>query len=173
MGFIKFKNKRLVNKIKTGDLVYLVNWIEDKKDKLYKIAWSYLYNHQDIEDIFQDCLIKVYENIDNLNKPDYFESWFISILINECRMKLRNRERIILKESIEYEEYHLDDYNFFQEINSIGEIYKEVIILKYVSGYSQAEIARILDIPLGTVKSRIYRGLEQLNDLIKEDRHGL
>ena len=66
-----------------------------------------------------------------------------------------------------------DQYNFFEEINGIDEIYKEVVILKYVSGYSQEEIGKILDIPIGTVKSRIYRGLRDLRKLLKEDDYGL
>ena len=167
MSTINLDNKRLVNKIKKGQLQFLVQWIDGNKDKLYKISWSYLYNHADIEDVFQDTLIKVYENINTLKNPNYFESWYISILINECRKKLRHRKKEVLKESIDYDEYYIDGYNFFQELNSIDEIYKEAIVLKYISGYTQEEIANILDIPLGTVKSRIYRGLKMLKKLIK------
>lgn len=168
MSTINLDNKRLVNKIKKGQLQFLVQWIDGNKDKLYKISWSYLYNHADIEDVFQDTLIKVYENINTLKNANYFESWYISILINECRKKLRHRKKEVLKESIDYDEYYIDEYNFFQELNSIDEIYKEAIVLKYISGYTQEEIANILDIPLGTVKSRIYRGLKSLRRLIKE-----
>ena len=71
-------------------------------------------------------------------------------------------------ESIEHGEYYIEEYDFFQELNSIDDIYKEVIVLKYISGYTQEEIADILDIPIGTVKSRIYRGLKELRKLIKE-----
>ncbi|NLY76570.1 MAG: RNA polymerase sigma factor [Tissierellia bacterium] len=168
MTTINIENKRLVNRIKKGQLEFLLQWINQNKDKLYKIAWSYLYNHADIEDVLQDTLIKVYENIHTLKKPNYFETWFISILINECRTRLRKMKREVLKESIEHDGYHLDQYSFFQELNSIDDIYKEVIVLKYISGYSQEEISSILDIPIGTVKSRIYRGLRELRELVKE-----
>lgn len=168
MKAANLENKRLVNRIKKGQLQFLVQWIDMKKEKLYKISWSYLYNHADIEDVFQDTLIKVYENIDTLRNPSYFETWYISILINECRKKLRHRKKEVLKESIEHDEYCTDEYDFFQELNSIDERYKEVIILKYISGYKQEEISNILDIPVGTVKSRIYRGLRELRELIKE-----
>lgn len=104
---------------------------------------------------------------------DLFETWIISILLNECRKSLRDRKRVIPKEDIEIHGHYNDQYNFFEEINSIDEIYKEVIILKYVSGYSQEEIAEILDIPIGTVKSRIYRGLRDLRKLLKEDNYEL
>ncbi|NLX61984.1 MAG: RNA polymerase sigma factor [Tissierellia bacterium] len=127
-----------------------------------------MYNHADIEDVFQDTLIKVYENIYTLRNPNYFESWYISILINECRKKLRDKKKEVLRESIDYDEYYMDDYHFFQELNLLDDIYKEVIVLKYIAGYRQEEIASILHIPIGTVKSRIYRGLRELRKLMKE-----
>ena len=168
MSTVNLENKRLVNDIKKGQLQDLVQWIHGNKDKLYKIAWSYLYNHADIEDVFQDTLIKVYENIDTLKNPNYFETWYISILINECRKRLRHRKKEVLQESIDFDEHHIDEYNFFQELNAIDDIYREVIVLKYISGYSHEEIASILDIPIGTVKSRIYRGIRELRKLVKE-----
>jgi len=168
MSTINLDNKRLVNNVKKGQLQDLVQWIHKNKDKLYKISWSYLYNHADIEDVFQDTLIKVYENIDTLKNPNYFETWYISILINECRKKLRHRKKEVLQESIDFDEHYIDEYNFFQDLNSLDEIYKVVIVLKYISGYSQEEIASILDIPIGTVKSRIYRGIRELKKLVKE-----
>ena len=100
MKTIDLENKQLVNKIKKGQLQFLVQWLEDNKDKLYKISWSYLYNHADIEDVFQDTLIKVYENIHTLKNPNYFESWYISILLNECRKKLRENKKEVLKENV-------------------------------------------------------------------------
>lgn len=168
MGTVNLENKRLVNNIKKGQLQDLVEWIHDNKDKLYKISWSYLYSHADIEDVFQDTLIRVYEKVGTLRNPNHFESWYISILINECRKKLRDRKKEVLKESIDSNEYYMDEYDFFQELNSLDDIYKEVIVLKYISGYSQEEIANILDIPIGTVKSRIYRGIRELRRLMKE-----
>ena len=162
-----------MNRISKGDLEAINSWIIVKKDKLYKICWSYLYNHSDIEDVLQNTMISAYENIKSLRKIDLFETWFISILLNECRKSLRDKKRVIPQEDIEIHGQYKDQYNFFEEINSIDEIYKEVVILKYVSGYSQEEIAKILDIPIGTVKSRIYRGLRDLRKLLKEDDYGL
>lgn len=168
MKILELNNKRLVKKIKKGELDALADWMNEKKDKLYKIAWSYLYNHNDIEDLFQNTIIKVYENINSLKDTNYFETWLIRILINGCRDLLRNRKREVIKENIDFCDYHTDEYNSFLEINSIDEVFREVIVLKYISGYSQDEISKILDIPIGTVKSRIYRGLRELRKLLKE-----
>lgn len=118
-------------------------------------------------------MIIAYENITSLRKPDMFQTWFISILLNECRKSLRDRKRVIPEEDIEMHGNYKDQYNFFEEINGIDEIYKEVVVLKYISGYSQEEIGKILDIPIGTVKSRIYRGLRDLRKLLEEDNYEL
>ncbi len=158
-----------MKRIAKGDLEAINTWITSKKDKLYKISWSYLYNHSDIEDVLQNTMISAYENIKSLRKIDLFETWFISILLNECRKSLRDKKRLMPQEDIEIHGHYRDQYHFFEEINAIDQIYKEVVILKYVSGYSQEEIAKILDIPIGTVKSRIYRGLRDLRKLLKED----
>lgn len=166
-------NKKLMKRIAKGDLEAINTWITSKKDKLYKISWSYLYNHSDIEDVLQNTMISAYENINSLRKIDLFESWFISILLNECRKSLRDRKRVLPEGNVEIHGHYKDQYSFFEEINEIDEIYKEVVILKYVSGYSQEEIAKILDIPLGTVKSRIYRGLRDLRKELKEANHEL
>lgn len=168
IDIIQLENKRLAKNIKSGDLESLMYWILERKDKFYKITWSYVYNHQDIEDILQNAMIKAYEKINTLKDIKLFETWFISILINECRQTLRNREKELLQEDIEIYDYHIDEYNFFQEINSIDEIFREAVVLKYIVGYSQEEISTILDIPIGTVKSRIYRGLKELRSLLKE-----
>ncbi len=168
MDIIKLDNKILVKKVKSGDLESLMHWVMEGKDKFYKIAWSYVYNHQDIEDIFQNTIIKVHEKINTLKDIELFETWFISILINECRQCLRNRRKQFLQEDIEIHDYHMDEYNFFKEINFIDEVFREVIILKYIVGCSQKEISNVLDIPIGTVKSRIYRGLRELKSLLKE-----
>lgn len=146
-----------------------MTWVMERQDKFYKIAWSYVYNHQDIEDILQNTMIKVYENIKSLRDTNLFETWFTTILINECRQCLRKRKREVLQEDIEIHGHYNDEYNFFQEIHSVDEIFREVIILKYIIGYSQEEISNILDIPMGTVKSRIYRGVQALRNLVEEE----
>lgn len=169
ISIILQENKRLLKKIKSGDLETLMNWIMERKDKLYRIAWSFLYIHEDVEDVIQNSMIKAYENINTLKEIGFFETWFITILINQCRLSLRSRKRELLREEVIYEDYHIDNYNFFVEINLMDEIFKEVIVLKYISGYTQEEISRILDIPLGTVKSRIYRGIKELRKLLKKE----
>lgn len=158
----------MIKALRKNKFELLIKWTEKRNDKFYKIAWSYLYNHEDVEDMLQETILKAYEKIDTLKKENYFETWFTSILINECRQKLRKRKKEVLSDDIEIVGEHIDSYNFYEELNLIDGNFKEAIFLKYISGYSQEEIGEILDIPIGTVKSRIYRGLKAIRKEMKE-----
>lgn len=151
----------LWKRIKKHDMDAVVDWFGTRKDKYYRIGWSYLYNSYDIEDVFHGTIIKVYDNIHKLREDRYFETWVTSIFINECRRVLRERKRSVDLESVQEAATNEDIYivELKEHLINIEEIYREPVILKYISGYSQEEIAKILDIPVGTVKSRIYRGL--------------
>jgi RNA polymerase sigma-70 factor (ECF subfamily) len=166
----------VVKSVKKGKVDTLLEWIDLNKDKLYRISWAYLKNHADIEDVFHNTIIKVMENAHKLNKEEAFEAWFISILLNECRKILRNNKRMVPTEEVEISECICasEEENIKLELTEglkkIDEEYKDLIVLKYYCGYSQKEIADILDMPLGTVKTKLFRGLRVLRDILgRED----
>lgn len=162
----------IAKNIKNGNIEVLLQWIDVNKQKLYRISWSYLKNNIDIEDVFHNTIIKVVENIDKLQNEQAFEGWFISILLNECRKILRDRRKVQPSDYIELgdttcvSESHVESMDLIDVLKSIDEEYKELIILKYYSGYSQKEIAEILSIPIGTVKSKIFRGIKMLRKIL-------
>lgn len=171
MGEIK-KYKDIVEGLKKGEISLIFDWVDINKTKLYRIAWAYLRNYADVEDAFHNTIIKVIENIKKLNNDDAFEAWFISILLNESRIILRHRKRVVPSEEVEANNCFSDidnedtKFDLIRGLKSIEEEYKDVIILKYYSGYSQKEIAEILNMPIGTVKTKIYRGLKALRKVL-------
>lgn len=161
----------LLRKIKQHDINSVAEWFGARKDKYYRIGWSYLYNRYDIEDVFHAAIIKVYDNIHQLRKDGYFESWATSIFINECKRVLRERKKSVAIDNME-DAASCDNCSNLELkdcLENIEQIYKEAIVLKYISGYSQEEISRLLHIPIGTVKSRIYRGLKLLAENMKRE----
>lgn len=165
-SFKKFKKEIVKHK-----LAPLYEWFNIRKDKYYKIGWAYLHNHYDVEDVFQNTIIKVCENINQLREERFFETWVTSIFINECKRILRDRQRVSITDELnEIEIQHSQDSHLElkEGLNMLEDIHREVLILKYITGYSQEEISQILDIPIGTVKSRIYRGLRELRSNIEE-----
>lgn len=166
------KDAIIVKKIKKRDMEAVLDWFDARKEKYYRIGWAYLNNHHDIEDVFHNTIIKVHDKIHQLREDNYFETWVTSIFINECRDFYRKNSRI----QQEAQEHQMaadqqisatpagvidqeSNMDMFGALHRLEEKYREVIILKYLKGYAQEEIAAALEMPVGTVKSRLYRGL--------------
>jgi RNA polymerase sigma-70 factor (ECF subfamily) len=161
----------LLKRIKKCDIDAIVDWFGARKDKYYRIGWSYLHNSYDIEDVFQSSIIKIYDNIHQLREEKYFETWVTSIFINECKRVLRERKKVADLAEAEDAASCVDSSNIElkEYLGKVDEMYREVIVLKYISGYSQEEISGFLNIPVGTVKSRIYRGIQMLKESMKRE----
>lgn len=147
----------------------VIDWFDSRKTKFYKIGWAYLKSYHDVEDVFHNTILKVHEKIGHLKEDRYFETWVISIFINECRSICRKRKQTDLNEpSGQVEESGFETkLAVMTGLQQLDEKHKEIIILKYIKGYSQEEISEILSLPIGTVKSRLYRGIIQLRTLIE------
>jgi RNA polymerase sigma-70 factor, ECF subfamily len=156
------KDSIMLKKIKEKDIDAVLSWFEARKSKFYKIGWAYLKNHHDVEDVFHNTILKVHDHIDKLKQDRYFETWVTSIYINECRDLYRRNKRRQQETAIEGNEsgqHPSDRLVVLDALEQVDEKFREPILLKYIQGFSQEEIAGILGLPLGTVKSRIYRGL--------------
>lgn len=168
----KVEAKILIKKAKRGDKEALLQLVMDQKDDYYKLAYVYLKNPEDSMDVMQDMIIILYENISKLRKEDSFYSWSKTILVNECKKKLRNRKKIISLENMKEETFE-ESYNTSEDkivlekyLSKLNEKHQEVIRLRYLLDLDYESISEILRIPLGTVKSRLSIGLEKLKETI-------
>ena len=159
----------LLKKIKKQDMNAVLDWFETRQSKFYKIGWAHLKNHHDIEDVFHNTVIIVYEKIGQLKEDKYFETWVTTIFINECRSVYRKKKRESENNPPELanDQQAETTIEMLEVMDQLEEIHKEVVILKYIQGFSQKEIAQMLELPLGTVKSRLYRGLRTLRQIIE------
>jgi RNA polymerase sigma-70 factor (ECF subfamily) len=149
--------------------------------RLYSIARRLV--GDDAEDAVQDCLLKAFERFDQLKNPAAGPAWLASILVNCCRDRGRRRarqpeevdidelERFSLYRKIAYEDpfpysdsLHLDFLGEFEAedvravLQGLPKIYRTPLVLAYVEGFSTADVARILEVPVGTVLARLHRG---------------
>lgn len=137
----------------------------EAESTLYHVSKSILTHEQDCEDAVQGAILKAYNKLDTLKKEQYFKTWLVRILINEC-YSLKREEC----PQVSYEEYFesakADDEEDYSElylaIRNLPERIRITIVLYYVEGYSVKEIKDILEIPAGTVKSRLSKGRELL-----------
>ena len=135
------------------------------------------------EDLVQETLVRAYGAFDGLNDERAAAAWFKQILVNVFRDSLRRRTRSVDEVSVEDVEsfslyrtlidadplpysdtLHLDFLRAFGAedvravLMSLSEIYRAPLVLHYMDGFSTKEIARLLDVPLGTVLARLHRG---------------
>ncbi len=147
----------------------VLDWFDARKSKFYTIGWAYLKNHHDVEDVFHNTIIKVHDKIGQLKDDTYFETWVTSIFINECRSVYRKRKQQVITsppETVTSRPFETK-LEVLEDLDQLDEKHKEIIMLKYLKGFSQKEIALILKLPVGTVKSRLYRGLVMLRKIIE------
>ena len=77
---------------KKGDDEAYIRMIERCKQSMYKVARSYLKNEEDIADVLQESILKCYQSLTRLQKPHFFKTWLIRIVINECNDLLRKKK---------------------------------------------------------------------------------
>ncbi|MGN4445163.1 RNA polymerase sigma factor [Bacillus cereus group sp. MYBK79-1] len=163
------KEETDVSLAKKGDHEAFIALIHTEKVKMYRIAKAMLRDETNIEDAIQATILKAYENIKKLKKEEFFQTWLIRILINECNNIIRSYKKIMVTE----ESYNMSAYDQYEDIdlcNAIQSLHEElraVTVLYYYEDMNQESIAKLLEVPKGTVKSRLSRAREQLQKRLK------
>jgi len=132
--------------------------------KLFRTAKGILGNETLALDAVSEAVFRAFKGIKRLREPKYAETWFIRILVNAANDIRRRRKHEIIMETVPEDSYYDNhgELEFNQMIESLQSGLREIISLKYYSGYTLKEISAILNIPEGTVKSRLNRALNQL-----------
>ncbi|MCC5801251.1 sigma-70 family RNA polymerase sigma factor [Rossellomorea vietnamensis] len=166
---------KLVEKAKKGDKKAFAQLIEEEKVKIYRTAFLYTKNKDDSLDIVQDSIYKALVSIKNLKEPNYFSSWLMRIVINSSLDFIKKKKKVIpldleIVDDIRLREFKSDyKLDLFDAIDGLKDRYRTIIILKYYQDKTLKQIAEILDLPEGTVKSNLHRALQELRSLIGED----
>ena len=148
------------------------------KNLVYKTAFLVLENKEDAEDILQSVFIQVYKSLATYDSSKgAFTTWLYRITINQC-LNFRRRKRFRLLSFTNYLENILatqtsQEKRFAEEqvldsaLSSLSDNLRAVVILRYYWDMSYAEIATSLEIPLGTVKSRLSLALAKLASVLE------
>lgn len=149
-----------------------VGHIEQIKSQLYKTAYLYMGNETQAMDIIDESVYKAYKALWQLKEDTYFTTWMTRIVINECKKELKHSKRFVYQEGVEHAGTETIDYEALplkEAIRVLDEPLKEVIILRYFSGYTLAEVAGLLNIPQGTVVTRQRKALALLKLELEEE----
>ncbi len=166
-----YDETRLIKKAVRGDSLALSELLRQHYAFLYQYTLKITMNKNRAEDITQETMLKAIEKIASFQGKAKFSTWLITIAsrLYVDRIRQMEREKQWLQEEkslhgIRYESFRrMNDWP--EALQALGELNSELripVLLKYYYGYAQEEIAKMLDIPAGTVKSRLHNGLKQL-----------
>ena len=153
--------------------------------KVYNTTYRIMGNPEDASDLAQEAFIRIYRSLRNFQGKSSFSTWLFTVTTNVCRDELRKRQRRLkvqsLSEPIEFEDGNVEreiaDESMAPEvislhreltdeiqavIEALPDEQKEAIVLRELQGFSYEEIAEITGVSLGTVKSRISRGRQNM-----------
>ena len=160
------------NEVSEEEFIELIN---KNRAKLYKTAMAILKNDDDACDAIQEALMSGYKNLKSLENKQYFITWLTRILINKCYDIISKNKRIsyvdgeVTENTAGYYDTYKVESSLESTLNKIDKDLKEVVVLYYYDELAVSEIANILLIPEGTVKSRLSRARMQLSRIIEKE----
>ena len=180
----KFSDEKLILRFQEGDINAYNELVKRYKDRLFNFVFRYFNNAEQAEDVVQDTLIKLYTHASYYKNIAKFSTWIFTIAKNNALTELRKNKRkqtdslwtedgkVIdinsKEESLESKvqnEIAIDQLNKF--LDEIPENFRMAVVLRDFQELSYEEISTILEIPIGTIKSRINRGRIQLAQKMK------
>ena len=177
----------LIKRFQDGDLSAYDIIVRRYKDQLLNFAYRFLGNSEESEDVVQETFLRLYRNRHAYRQIAKFSTWIYTIAGNLAKTELRKRKRrklvSISDMGFEDKEYEIEDQAADTErsaesaltdkiiqkaINELSPRFKQVILLRDVQELSYEEIGKILNIPLGTVKSRVNRARLKLQSKLQD-----
>ena len=140
---------------------------------ILRLAYSYLHNMADAEEILQDTLLKYLQKEPKLATQEHQKAWLLHVAANLCKNKLQYNKLRQAADIDELSEQLADEKQdslscIWQAVKALPIHYREAVHLFYYEGYSTAEIANILARKESSVRSDLYRAREKLKTLLKD-----
>ena len=142
----------------------------------FRVAYGVLRNREDAEDVTQEAFAKAYRSFSALRDRERFRAWIVRIAWRMALDHLRSRKRRTIREEIHVEITGNHGFSvpsseranqIWQAIDALPEKMRIVIILANIEEYDTQEIAAMLEVPEGTVKSRLFHARRQLKEILQ------
>lgn len=144
------------------------------EEEIYRMAFVYVKNQEDALDVVQDVAYQSFKKIHTLKKPEYFKTWLMKITIN-CSVNIVKKNIKVIQLKPEFEGFVGSDdediplsLTLQNLIDTLQKDEKSIVLLRFYQNFTFKEISEVLDIPLGTAKSVLYRALDKLRKEFKE-----
>jgi RNA polymerase sigma-70 factor, ECF subfamily len=183
------RQHKLVRKLRARDTRAFEQLIEEHQSRIYNLIFRMIGNHEEAEDLLQEVFITVFKKIDSFRGDASLSTWIYRIATNHCinRKKYLSRRKHYVNSSYgdltekeqtetgsgitenlprpdEMAEGKQMEEILQKAISTLEDEYKVVLILRDVQNLSYEEIEQILDVPAGTVKSRLHRARMALKE---------
>lgn len=187
-GQVNLETEALIHRCQRGDDRAIEALIRRYQDYVYRLCYLVMRSQQDAEDMTQETFIRACRALPRfeVRKGTSFEAWLYRIAVNCCRSRMRRKWYQVLpwpdpapvvvaelEDQPDRAVLHGERRNeMLDEVNTLGEKHRLVVILRYYTGLSNEEIARTLSIPSGTVRSRLHTARQRLKArlLAKEEQ---
>ncbi|MDC3414788.1 RNA polymerase sigma factor SigW [Aquibacillus sp. 3ASR75-11] len=180
--------KQKIKQVKKGDQAAFADVVSFYQNKVYQICYRMIGNVHEAEDLAQEAFIRAFVNIQSFDDNRKFSTWLYRIATNLTIDRIRKKKpdyyldadvkgtdgldmysQLASDQKLPEEEVEsLELQSYIQtEIMMLPPKYRSVIVLRYLDELSLLEISEVLDIPIGTVKTRIHRGRESLRKRLR------
>ena len=184
-------DRELVLAVRDGDAAAYRGLVEQYQNRVYSMVYGMVRNREDARDITQDAFVKAYRNLDSYRLESSFYTWLYRIAMNRAIDHLRRKKR---RPTAEFDDaiakrdatggidetHHVDSPSrslerkqlykrIMDAMEELTEDQRQVVLLREMEGLSYKEIAAVMDIPEGTVMSRLYYARKRLQKLLESD----
>ena len=142
--------------------------------RIYLIALSFMRSPEDAEDVMQNVLLKLWQRRIGFADEAHMDKWLTRVTVNECRSLFRTQHGNLPLEAVEavlsapsFE----PEQDIVRAVMSLPEALRTVIHLFYYEELSVKEIASLLHLSQGAIKTRLSRGRERLKEILQEDQY--
>jgi len=177
------RDLRLVNRFLEGDKCAFDALVERHRRRVHGLAYRMTRDHDSAEDITVDVFVEVYQSLARFRGAATFRTWLHRVAVNVCLEHVRRRraKRQVEEFPLEGQELASPDTvldqvasrelaeRVMRAIQALPLAQRAAIVMFYIKGFSQAEIARILRIPKNTVKTRIFYGTRAVRDCLEAE----
>jgi RNA polymerase sigma-70 factor (ECF subfamily) len=186
------EDKEMVLAVREGDTTAYRGLVEKYQNRVYQMVYGMVRNQEDARDIAQDAFVKAYDNLHRFRLESSFYTWIYRIAMNLAIDNLRKHKRQGTSEFDEsvasrdgtgaiHEIHHQDGpvrslerkqlyARIMAALQELPEDQRQVILLRELEGLSYKEIADVMEVPEGTIMSRLFYARKKLQKLLAEDR---
>lgn len=180
----KHREHQLITKSRAGDRAAMRELIDLHKDRLFAFIWRMVRDHHETEDICQDAFLKAFASLNTFSSEFRFSTWLFTIGYRVCLNRLRRKRGTVAEldfttmpspegsdsaEFVASEEAGKIRGLVWDAVDQLSPPQRAAVLLFYRHDFGCHEVARVLEVPLATVKSHLHRARARLREILESN----